>query len=99
MKGFYNQKLYEKALAEYDIFLEELLGLPKDEIVKRCYEKVYKEEFVSALEAGSFLEKEAKKLWELDYPLEALYREWLYNDYSCVDNLEQTIRDVTAKFQ
>ena len=47
MKGFYNQKLYEKAFAEYEIFLEDLLRLPKEEIVKRCYEKVYKEELVS----------------------------------------------------
>ena len=99
MKGFYNQKLYEKAFAEYEIFLDDLLRLPKEEIVKRCYEKVYKEELVSVLEAGSFLEKDAKKIWELDYPLEALYREWLGNDYSCVDDLEQTIQNLIKKMQ
>lgn len=97
MKGIYNQMLYEKAYAEYEIFLENLFSLPKEEIIKRCYEKVYKEELVSILETGSFLEKEAKKLWELDYPLEELYQEWMDNDYSCVDNLEQTIRDLIAK--
>ena len=46
-----------------------------------------------------FLEKDAKKIWELDYPLEALYREWLGNDYSCVDDLEQTIQDLIKKMQ
>lgn len=99
MKGLYNQKLYEKANAEYEFFLEGLLGLPKEEIVKRCYEKVYKEELVSILEAGSFLEKEAKKLWELDYPLESLYQEWLDNDYACDDDLKQTIQDLIEKLR
>lgn len=99
MKGFYIQMLFEKAFAEYEFFLEDLLKLPKEEIVKRCYEKVYKEELVSILEAGSFLEKDAKKIWELDYPLEALYREWLDNEYSCVDDLEQTIQDLIKKMR
>ena len=98
MKGFYNQKLYEKAFAEYEIFLEDLLRLPKEEIVKRCYEKVYKEELVSVLETSSFSEQEAEKLCRTDSILEELYQEWLSNEYSCVGFLEQTVHDLAEVF-
>lgn len=94
----FNQLLYEKAVSEYEDFLKQLQDLSVEEIIKRSYEKVYKEELVSILETASFTKQEAESLCGLDHLLEALYQEWLGNDYSCVELLEQTIRDLAGEF-
>ena len=98
MSEQWNVLLYEKAKKEYEEFLKSLLDLPKEELVIRSYEKVYKEEFVSILENNVFSEDEAKALCELEYPLDALYQEWISNDYSCVTFIEQTIHDLADEF-
>lgn len=89
--GYYNQLLYEKAKAEYDTFLEVLLKKPVEEVISMSYEKVCKEEFVSVLETNSFSEEIAEVLYKLDWPLDAMYQEWLNNDYSSVEFYEKTI--------
>ena len=98
MEQYWNQLLYERAKSEYEQFISGLLVLPKEDILTRSYEKVYKEELVSVLETSSFSEKEAQKLCETEFILESLYQQWLNNEYSCVEFLEQTVHDLAESF-
>ena len=91
MSSCYNEVFYQKVKNEYEVFLKELVKRPPEQIVEGSYEKVYKEELVSILETSSFSEKEAALLCAVDHPLDALYQEWLDNEYSCVGFLEDTI--------
>ena len=90
------QLLYDRAKAEFDTRMDELLNLPPKEILDHAYEKVYKEEFLLLLE-------DETSDWDVDLlltyaqPLDVLYTEWLENDYNQTDNLRQTILDAVKR--
>lgn len=88
--------LYDRAKAEFDARMEELVALPPREILDHAYEKVIKEEFLYQLEDG--LDE-----WEIDIlltypqPLAALYTEWTENNYPILDNIRDTLEDTIRK--
>ena len=89
----YNELLCKKATQEFDEFVEELEKLPAHEALSRAYEKVIKQDLLACLEEGNITDKEAQALHRLKYPLDALYSEWLHNDFSYNDMLRDTIKD------
>lgn len=92
----YGMLLYEKVQAEYDDFIADLQGKPAEEIIKKSYEKVIKEEMVSICEFAEMGQKEAKALYLEKYPLDRMYQDWLKSDVSYMDMLRDSVDD-TAK--
>lgn len=92
----YHALLYEKMQAEYTDFLSGLTEMP---IIKAldeyAYEKVIKQDLVACIENGNLEPVQAKALYLQKYPLDYCYREWLDNDYSHMDMLQDTIGDAS----
>ena len=89
----YNELLRKRVLQENREFNEELEKLPTHEALSRAYEKVIKEDLVCSIGDGNLTQNEARALLRLSHPLDALYSEWLHNDYSYNDILRDTIKD------
>ena len=89
----YNALLYEKVQAEYDAFISELKSTPAEEVIKKSYEKVIKEEMVCICEFANFDRKEAKALYLEKYPLDRMYQDWLKSDVSYMDMLRDSVDD------
>lgn len=92
-KRDYNTLLYEKVQAEYDAFIEELKAKPAEEVIKKAYEKVIKDEMVCICEFANFDRKEAKAMYLEKYPLDRMYQEWLKSDVSYMDMLRDSVDD------
>ena len=88
----YNTKLYNKMSTELKNFISELKDQSPDLIIESAYELVMKEDLLSIFEYTDYTEDEAKALFELSYPLDAIYQAWLKNDLTYMDLLEETIR-------
>ena len=89
----YNELLFKKVTQEHKELVEELEKLPANEALSRAYEKVIKEDLVCSIGDSNLTQNEARALLRLSHPLDALYSEWLDNDYSYNDILRDTIKD------
>ncbi len=87
----YNKLLYEKLAKEHDDFIADLKTKTPEQIIESSYEKVMKDDLLSVFEYTDFSQTEAKALYRLDKPLDALYQEWLHNDMTYMDMLRDTI--------
>ncbi len=93
----YNELLYEKVQAEYDVFIEELKRMTPEQVIEKAYEKVIKEDLVTEIQHGSLEPNEAKALYREKYPLDRMYQEWLDADVSYMDLLKDSIDDTAKK--
>ena len=93
----YKNLLIQKVQSEYDEFIENLKKLPSEKVINFSYEKVIKEDLVTSIESTNLDEIQAKSLYRLKYPLDYCYREWLDNDLSHMEMLEDTINDAASK--
>ena len=89
----YNELLFKKVTQEHKELVEKLEKLPANEALSRAYEKVIKEDLVCCIGDSNLTQNEARALLRLSHPLDALYSEWLHNDYSYNDILRDTIKD------
>lgn len=87
----YNTKLYDKMSTELENFISELKNQSPDLIIESAYELVIKEDILSIFEYTDYTQNEAKALFELSYPLDAIYQAWLKNDLTYMDLLKITI--------
>lgn len=87
----YNTKLYDKMSTELENFISELKNQSPDLIIESAYELVIKEDILSIFEYTDYTQNEAKALFELPYPLDAIYQAWLKNDLTYMDLLKITI--------
>jgi len=87
----YNTKLYDKMSTELENFISELKNQSPDLIIESAYELVMKEDVLSIFEYTDYSQNEAKALFELPYPLDAIYQAWLKNDLTYMDLLKITI--------
>lgn len=71
------EKLDIKIQQEYDKLIEKLMKLSPKEIIERSYEKIFKEEIISMIQGKELSKSEINALLKVDYPLDALYQEWL----------------------
>ncbi len=83
--------LHTRMQAEYDTLLAELKALPSEAVIERCYEKVLKEDLLLCVETGEFSKKQLEGLLSLDEPLATAYGEWLSNDCSHMELLQDTL--------
>ena len=87
----YNKLLYDKLAKENDAFTADLKTKTPEQIIEACYEKVLKDDLLSLFEYTKFPQQEAKALYRLKNPLDALYQEWLHNDMTYMDMLRDTV--------
>ena len=89
----YNELLYKKLDQEHEAFIADLKTKAPEQIIEASYEKVIKDDLLSIFEYTEFSQTEAKALYKLDKPLDALYQEWLHNDMSYMDMLRDTVHN------
>ena len=88
-----NEKLSDRVQQELDTFREEIKQKSPQEIFDTAYEIVFKTDIVQCLSMTNYTPKAVKALMKSPNILEDIYQEWLNNDYSCMDDLRQTIDD------
>lgn len=69
----YNKLLYERLSQEHDDFVADLKTKTPEQIIEASYEKVIKDDLLSIFEYTEFPQCEAKALYKLGKPLDALY--------------------------
>ncbi len=84
----YNKLLYGKLAQEHDDFVDDLKTKTPEQIIEASY---IKDDLFSIFEYTDFPQTQAKALYKLDKPLDALYQEWLHNDMSYMDLLRDTV--------
>lgn len=87
----YNDLLYKKLSEEYDSFIVDLKTRYPEYIIESAYESVIKVDLLTVFEYIDYSQDEAKALFELSYPLDAIYQAWLKNDLTYMDLLKITI--------
>lgn len=97
MKLLPAEELFDRASAEFAAFCNEITSKGSEYVLEHAYEKVIKEDFLSLLEHTPFEPQEVEALLSHKHPLEALYQEWLGNDYSHMGLLRKTAVDCTQK--
>ena len=87
----YNELLYEKLEKEYNIFISHMKLHTPERVIDYAYEITFKKEFLSHFEFSELPQSHAKALYDLKYPLNELYRQWLSNDLSLTDLIDATV--------
>ena len=90
-------RLYEKARAEQDKFIDNLLQKLPQEVMDASYEKVMRDDILMLFESDFLDAKQIKELLRLEYPLSTCYNEWLKNDFSYMDMLRDTVDDFSKE--
>ncbi len=88
------QRLYDKASAEQTAFIDKLKIMPPDAIIQSAYEKVIRDDILSAFEGEELPINHVKELLKQPFPLSACYDEWLSNDYSHMQDIRDTISEL-----
>ena len=92
-----NDKLYERAAAEQEGFIEKLKSLPASKIIEAAYEYVMREDILMIFENRNFSDKEAKALLKFNAPIAACYDNWLKADCSHMEMLTDTMKDLASR--
>ena len=87
----YNDLLYKKVQSEYNAFIEKLVQMTPEQVAEHAYEKVIKQEIVCVCDFKSLSQQEAKALCLEKQPLDRIYGNWLDNDYSYMNMIQETI--------
>lgn len=93
----YVQILRTKVQKEYDDFIETLKNKPSDIAIDYAYEKVIKEDILICILNEEIDYTKAKALSFKSYPLDYCYIEWLKNDCSNMDLIQETIDSAMQK--
>ena len=89
--------LYERAKAEQDEFVEELLKLPPDKILNAAYEKMIRDDMLYILEGDELTDEEILALLTVKAPLAVCYGKWVDGDASYMDILYEHMRFVAKR--
>lgn len=79
--------LYERMSNEYAAYLDEVREKDPQTIIDNAYQIIIKEDILSLMEGHDLELPQIDVLLTLKCPLDALYWEWLDNDYSHMDGL------------
>lgn len=86
-----------RARKEQSKYIEELKKLPPDEILKKAYEKVMRDDIVVAIEYASLSVEQLSALNKTKYPVSACYDEWLKTDNTYMDRLMESVCDCSDR--
>lgn len=88
-----NRLLYDKMAEEQKEFVDELKGSSSEYVIEKAYELVMREDILLSIEGEDLSISQANALLKLKFPLDAIYQEWLDNDFSHMDMVRDTITD------
>ena len=91
--------LYEKMSKELENFIKELQQSTPEIIIENAYELIIREDILLSVEGNEIPLSKTKQLLKLEKPLDSIYQEWLRNDYSHMDMIEDTINDFAGELK
>ncbi len=91
------ERINEKILNEYNLFIEHLKTLPVDQIIESSYEIVYKEDLMIVFRDKKLSYQEAQAMLATPYPLDKLYQEWMKTDVTHTEMLNDVIDSCLEK--
>lgn len=86
-----NEILVERMRDEYECFLIELERKSPQEIIAAAYEKVFKEDLITAIVEVPLSEKRVKGLLKTKYPLDECYNQWMREDITYMEELRDSV--------
>lgn len=89
----FRTRLYEKARAEQNRFIDTLMKKSPKDIIDAAYEKVMRDDILMIFENEDLPDNHVKALLKLKYPLAECYDKWLKADCSHMEMLKDTIED------
>lgn len=92
-----NEYLYAKMESEYHAFLEDLEKRTPKEIISASYEKVFKEDILMVLSENNLSYDRANAFLHTEKPLDAAYNEWLKEDVSYMEDLNNCLEKFAEK--
>lgn len=92
-----DSQIYERASAEYTEFIKDLEQKTPQEIFDFAYEIVLKADILCLLESHDMSKREINVLLTLEKPLDSIYTEWMDNDHSHMDMLQQTMDELIGE--
>ena len=94
-----NTALYMKMTKEQTDFIQMLKQSTPEIIIEKAYEIVMREDILLTIEEKNLTISQVKQLLRLEKPLESIYQEWLSNDCSYMEMLQDTINDFADKLE
>lgn len=85
--------VYERMENEFDAMHDQLLNEKSQVIIENAYQIVMKQDILIEMEDHDFSEAQLRVLSELDHPLDALYQEWIENDYGHMEQLRGCVTE------
>ena len=90
-------KLYDRMNSEHEAFKEKLLKMSPKEVYSKAYEICMKDDILMLLENDAFSYRKIDTLLSFEYPLDAIYQEWLDTDSSHMDMLLDSMNNLVEK--
>lgn len=84
-------KLYEKMEEEQRVYVENLKTKTPDEILKRAYEYLIREDFLAEMEFSTLPERQIRAMLDSQTPMADLYCKWLDTEEPHMQNIRDTI--------
>lgn len=83
--------LINHAEDEYEIFIDNVLKLDKEQIIDKAYEIATKTDILTLIQAEDYSKDSLDNLIELKNPLSCIYSRWLKVDADIMDELREVI--------
>lgn len=93
------EQLIEKAENEYEVFIDKLKLLDKEEIIDKAYEIVAKSDILALIQCEDYSPESLDTLLRLEKPLSTIYSKWLETDSSVMDELRNTIDEAAREIK
>ena len=97
-----SQQLYDKALNEMNVFLDDLKTKPPEEIIESAYKITVRQDLMMILESEDFSPYEIEVLANLDHPLQVLYEQWVSTEDHHMEDLRNSMQsyfDTVQQYQ
>lgn len=86
--------LYERAKAEYDAYINEILQWDVKRLIEEAYKITIMTEILSQIQNNEYAEYQLDVLLTFEHPLLVVYDEWMYNEYCISEFMRDTINKV-----
>lgn len=85
--------VYERMEDEFNTMHDQLMTATPQEIIDSSYQIIMKQDILTVMEEHDLSVGQLRVLSEQKYPLDALYQDWLSNDYGHMEQLRNCVTD------
>ena len=93
------RQLLDKAMNEQTEYIENLKTLPPEEIIKKAYEKVMRDDIVTTIVYATLTENQLKVLLKFKAPVSACFDESQKKDDTYMDRLMDMVEEFSEKLE